>query len=133
MWGGKRYPESQLTELILHRKEGMTISCFKKLKFVSLSRIELLLNQETTSGGQIDENCVAIDSRQHMPETELTAPYDLESTVSNGSSMGEYGSCSSPSDWGTPSYQRAISVKLEHVDLPGWIMDDDLERTGSQK
>ena len=92
--------------------------------------------QETFPCGQVDQPGVAIDNRQHMPDTELgynAAPYDLESTVSNGSSMGEYGSCSSPSEWGTPSHQRALSVNhsWNMVDLPGWIMDYDLERTES--
>ena len=91
-------------------------------------------NQEPTSGGQVNEPGVAIEIHQHIPDTELTAPFDLESNVSNGSSMGEYGSCSSPSEWGTPSHKSAISVNQSWnmVELPCWIMDDDLERTGSQ-
>ena len=90
-------------------------------------------NQETTSGGHVDEPGTAIDSGQHMPDTELAAPYDLESTMSNGSSMGEYGSCSSPSEWWTPSHKGALSVNnsWNMVDLPGWIMEDNLESTGS--
>ena len=90
--------------------------------------------QETFPCGQVDEPGAAIDSHQHMADTKLTAPYDLESTVSNGGSLCEYGFCSSPSEWGTLSHQRAISVNhsWNMVDLPGWIMDDDLERMESQ-
>ena len=78
-------------------------------------------NQEISPCGQVDEPGVVIDSRQNMTDTELTAPYDLKSTVSNGSSMGEYGFCSSPTDWGTPSHKRAISVNHSWNMVVRWI------------
>jgi hypothetical protein len=136
MWVGRpKITRNQVNRNNFTQRRRHQHQLFQEVEGYQVEQHRIALeNQDTTSGGQIDENCVAIDNRQHMTDTELTAPFDLESTVSKGSSMGEYGSCSSPSDWGTPSHQRAISVNQSWnmVDLPGWIMDDDLERTESQ-
>ena len=117
MWGDQRYSETKWNKLILHSEDSITNN-FSRYWSSSVSAArKCCWNQETTPDGQFDEPGMAI------------APYNLESTRSNGSSICEYGSCSSPSDWVTRPIKKPIQSQFEHGGSSwmnsGWLLRKD--------